>query len=227
MALCTQGKEKERTLKSAIEALEKIEGELKRSENKYFGGESIGYFGSYTWMDLLFVTHLGGSWVHENCRPDPIPGHYRWMNNFLEHPVIKHTLPPRDEMLVYFQWQSKEIGSLLASGIADDCSLEYFHDYGVWCGCCLHQLLRLVALGFCYGVILGCFVVGDGFESLVLGCALGDTVDLARCVRMCLSNIEIAVDLEGHVGADSSFGLGCLGESGSTSLLPCQGLWYH
>ncbi|KAL6986730.1 glutathione transferase, partial [Sarracenia purpurea var. burkii] len=163
MALCTQGKEKERTLKSAIEALEKIEGELKRSENKYFGGESIGKRVRISWLVL----------VRGTCGSGP----------------------------------------LVLSGL---------QDYGVWCGCCLHQLLRLVALGFCYGVILGCFVVGDGFESLVLGCALGDTVDLARCVRMCLSNIEIAVDLEGHVGADSSFGLGCLGESGSTSLLPCQ-----
>ncbi|KAL6989922.1 hypothetical protein U1Q18_015674 [Sarracenia purpurea var. burkii] len=90
-------------------------------------------------------------------------------------------------------------------------------------GGCISGLWGLVWMLSASASEVGCFVVGDGFESLVLGCALSDTVDLARCVRMCLSNIEIAVDLVGHVGAGSSFGLGCLGESGSMSLLPCQG----
>ncbi|KAL6958208.1 glutathione transferase [Sarracenia purpurea var. burkii] len=116
MALCTQGEEKERTLKSAIEALEKIEGELKRSENKYFGGECIGYLD----LALGWISYLLPIWEEVGSMkivdPTRFPAITAWMNNFLEHPVIKHTLPPRDAMLAYFQWRSKEIGSLLASG---------------------------------------------------------------------------------------------------------------
>ncbi|KAH7844722.1 hypothetical protein Vadar_030985 [Vaccinium darrowii] len=48
---------------------------------------------------------------------DPIlfPSTTVWMENFRNHPVIKDKLPPRDEMVVYFQWRSIEIGVIVAA----------------------------------------------------------------------------------------------------------------
>ncbi|KAG6732557.1 hypothetical protein I3842_01G183800 [Carya illinoinensis] len=41
--MCTHGEKKEQALKSAVEAAEKIEEEMKRNKKKFLGGESIGY----------------------------------------------------------------------------------------------------------------------------------------------------------------------------------------
>ncbi|CAL5399495.1 unnamed protein product [Camellia sinensis] len=74
MALCSEGEEKERALKASIEAIEKIEAELKGKTVFWRGKHWV--FGPCTWMDLLLTSCLRGSWVHENCRPNPIPKHH-------------------------------------------------------------------------------------------------------------------------------------------------------
>ncbi|KAL6956983.1 glutathione transferase [Sarracenia purpurea var. burkii] len=116
MAMRTHGDEKQKARKSAMEALEKIKGELKRNENKYFGGESIGYLDlALGWISywLPVWEEVGSMKIVDPTRFSAIS---TWMNNILEHPVIKHKLAPRDEMLFYFQWRSsEEIGSLMAA----------------------------------------------------------------------------------------------------------------
>ncbi|KAA8527772.1 hypothetical protein F0562_035359 [Nyssa sinensis] len=113
IALCSQGDEKERNFKLSIEAMEKIEGELKGK--KFFGGETIGY------LDLVmgWISYWLPVWEEVGSMkildPQNFPSTTAWMNNFLSHPVIKDNLPPRDKMIVYFQKRSKEIGSLMAS----------------------------------------------------------------------------------------------------------------
>ncbi|XP_059632351.1 glutathione transferase GST 23-like [Cornus florida] len=108
IALCSDGEEKEKAVKLSIEALEKIEGELKLKENKFFGGENIGY------LDLAmgWIPHWLPVWEEVGAMKivDPLkfPATISWMNNFLNHPVIKDSLPPRDKMIVYFQRRSKE-----------------------------------------------------------------------------------------------------------------------
>ncbi|KAL6989916.1 glutathione transferase [Sarracenia purpurea var. burkii] len=115
IAMCTHGDEKDKALKSVMEALDNIEGELKRNENKYFGGESIGYLD----LALGWISYWLPVWEEVGSMkivdPTRFPAISTWMNNILEHPVIKQELPPRDKMLVYFQWRSEEIGSLLAA----------------------------------------------------------------------------------------------------------------
>jgi len=67
VALLSEGDEKERTLKLATEAVEKIEEELKGKNIQVFWRRKHGLFGPCTRMDLSLASSLGGSWVHENC----------------------------------------------------------------------------------------------------------------------------------------------------------------
>ncbi|KAL6956985.1 glutathione transferase [Sarracenia purpurea var. burkii] len=118
MAVCSQGDEKERALKSAIEALEKIEGELKGKEMKYLGGERIGYLDlALGWISywLPVLEEVGSVKIVDSAR---FPSTTAWMSNFVEHPAIKHRLPSRDEMVVYYQWRIKETASRIASAPA-------------------------------------------------------------------------------------------------------------
>ena len=114
MAVWSQGDEKESYLKSSIEALEKIEGELK-GKGKFFGGESIGYLD----LALGWISYWLPVWEEEGSMKivDPIqfPNTTAWMNNILNHPVIKDKLPPRDKMVVYFRRLFTEKSAQIAS----------------------------------------------------------------------------------------------------------------
>ncbi|XP_059630126.1 glutathione transferase GST 23-like [Cornus florida] len=120
IAMCSDGEDKEKFVKLSMEALEKIEGELKLKGNKFFGGETIGY------LDLAigWIPHWLPVWEEVGAMKivDPLkfPATILWMNNFLNHPVIKDNLPPRDKMLVYFQKRNKEseIVAIVAALIA-------------------------------------------------------------------------------------------------------------
>ncbi|KAH7842263.1 hypothetical protein Vadar_003334 [Vaccinium darrowii] len=114
-AMCTQGVQKEGYLKQAKEYLEKIEEVLIKGKSKFFGGENIGY------LDIVLgvISYWLPLWEVVGCMKivDPIqfPSTTLWMENFRNHPVIKDKLPPRDKMVVYYQWRSKEIGARMAS----------------------------------------------------------------------------------------------------------------
>ena len=102
MATRSQGNEKKLYLQSAIEDLEKLEGELK-GKDKFFGGENIGY------LDLIlgWISYLLPVWEEIGSMTilDPVqfPCTTAWKQNFLNHPVIKEDLPPRDKMDAYFR----------------------------------------------------------------------------------------------------------------------------
>ncbi|KAI7981582.1 putative glutathione S-transferase [Camellia lanceoleosa] len=114
MAMCSKGDEKERALKASIEAIEKIEAELKR-KTQFFGRESIGYLDlALGWISywLPVWEEVGSMKIVDQIQ---FPNTTTWMNNFLKHPVIKDKLPPRDKMIVYFEKRSKEIACLIAA----------------------------------------------------------------------------------------------------------------
>ncbi|KAJ6725876.1 GLUTATHIONE S-TRANSFERASE GST SUPERFAMILY GST DOMAIN CONTAINING [Salix purpurea] len=108
-AMCSVGEEKEKAAKLTVDALEKIEGELKGK--RFFGGESIGYSDiALGWMSYwLPIWEEVGSL--EIVDPLQFPALTSWMRNFLEHPVIKENLPPRHKMIIYFQNQRQELTS--------------------------------------------------------------------------------------------------------------------
>ncbi|KAE9455483.1 hypothetical protein C3L33_12631, partial [Rhododendron williamsianum] len=117
MAMCTQGdeKEKEMYLKQAVESLQKIEQELIKGKSKFFGGESIGYLD----IALGFISYWLPVWEEVGSMtitdPTRFPATAGWAENFRSHPAVKDKLPPRDKIVVYFQWRSKEIGAQIAS----------------------------------------------------------------------------------------------------------------
>ncbi|XP_059447618.1 probable glutathione S-transferase [Corylus avellana] len=109
-ALCSLGEEKERALKLAIEAMEKIEEEIKGKE--FFGGESIGYLD----IALGWISYWLPVWEEvgsiQILDPLTFPATTSWAKNFLNHPIIKDNLPPRQKMILYFHERSKFLSSL-------------------------------------------------------------------------------------------------------------------
>ncbi|OMO95435.1 hypothetical protein COLO4_15880 [Corchorus olitorius] len=101
-ALCSHGDEQKKAVQLTMEAMEKIEGELK-GKQQFFGGESIGYLdiilGWISYMLPVFE-EVGSVQILD---PVKFPATIAWSNRFLNHPVIKDTLPPKEKMLVYFQ----------------------------------------------------------------------------------------------------------------------------
>ncbi|KAF8014378.1 hypothetical protein BT93_H0270 [Corymbia citriodora subsp. variegata] len=100
VALCSEGEEKERAIELATEALGHIEGVIKGKA--FFGGEGIGY------LDLAigWVSHwlpvwdkVGSMKIFDQAK---FPAMAAWASRFVEHPMIKENLPPRDKMVVYF-----------------------------------------------------------------------------------------------------------------------------
>ncbi|KAH6816291.1 hypothetical protein C2S51_021111 [Perilla frutescens var. frutescens] len=120
LALCLEGENQERAVKVAISHLEKIEEQI--GERRFFGGDTIGY------LDLMmgFITYILPVWEEAAAvkifDQEKFPNLAAWKNNFLDHPVIKsETLPPKAEILTYFQWRRKEL-------------IPVFADYGqrIW-----------------------------------------------------------------------------------------------
>ncbi|CAJ2677345.1 unnamed protein product [Trifolium pratense] len=100
VAMCSSGEEQEKALKLAREALENIEEEIKGK--KFFGGDNIGYLDlALGWISywLPIWEEVGSMQIIDPLKCSAITA---WMTNFLSHPVIKDSLPPRDKMLVYF-----------------------------------------------------------------------------------------------------------------------------
>ncbi|KAF2285458.1 hypothetical protein P3X46_006296 [Hevea brasiliensis] len=102
-ALCSFGDEKERAIKLTIEALQKIEEELKLKGKQFFGGERIGYVDiAVGWISywLPVWEEVGSMKILESQQ---FPAISSWMHRFINHPLIKDNLPPRDKMVVYFK----------------------------------------------------------------------------------------------------------------------------
>ncbi|RDX63664.1 putative glutathione S-transferase, partial [Mucuna pruriens] len=100
VATCSSGDKQENAVKVAREAMEKIEEEIKGK--KFFGGENIGYLD----IALGWISYWLPIWEEVGSMQiiDPLKcsATTAWMTNFLSHPVIKDSLPPRDKTLGYF-----------------------------------------------------------------------------------------------------------------------------
>ncbi|KAK1390652.1 Glutathione transferase [Heracleum sosnowskyi] len=100
-AMLSQGKEKEKLVKSIIEEFEKIEEEIKG--RKFFGGESIGFLDiALGWISFWLPVweEVGSMKIFD---PVKYPGTALWVENFLRQPVINEKLPPKDKAVKYFQ----------------------------------------------------------------------------------------------------------------------------
>ncbi|KAF8412590.1 hypothetical protein HHK36_000559 [Tetracentron sinense] len=100
-ALLSEGEQQEKEVKQAIEALEILEGELK-SKEKFFGGEKIGFVDivlGWVTVWLGVVEEVAGIKVFDSHK---FPSFNKWMENFVETPIIKDKLPSRDKLVLQF-----------------------------------------------------------------------------------------------------------------------------
>ncbi|XP_061376376.1 probable glutathione S-transferase [Gastrolobium bilobum] len=94
-------KGREKAVEEALEALKILQDELQNK--KFFGGETIGLvdiaanFIGY-WVDIL--QEIAGL---ELFTIEKFPKLYKWSQEFVNHPVIKEGLPPRDELFAFFK----------------------------------------------------------------------------------------------------------------------------
>lgn len=105
-ALFTEGEQQEKVVKELKEALEVLEEEATKfnAETVFFGGKiGIGY------VDLVLgwicgwgevVQEVGGFKVFD---PEMQPRIHKWMADFVESPLIKPMLLPKEVMLPYFK----------------------------------------------------------------------------------------------------------------------------
>lgn len=108
-ALCSRGDERERAKKSSMEALEKIEEEIKLRGKKYFGGETIGFVdlvAGFIAYQMPVFDEIASMKILDSSK---FPATLEWINNFLSHPLIHEDLPSKDQMFAYFEKRSKEI----------------------------------------------------------------------------------------------------------------------
>ncbi|KAK4266150.1 hypothetical protein QN277_027114 [Acacia crassicarpa] len=109
MAMCFSGNEKESALKVGRESMQRIEDEIRGK--KFFGGDDIGYLDiALGWISYwLPVWEQVGSF--QILDPLKFPAIIAWITNFLNHPVITDSLPPRNELLLYYQRIRSQLSS--------------------------------------------------------------------------------------------------------------------
>ncbi|KAK7350087.1 hypothetical protein VNO77_08190 [Canavalia gladiata] len=99
-------KGREKAVEEALEALNILQEALK--DKRFFGGETIGMvdiaanFIGYWVAILQEIAGLELLTIHK------FPKLYKWSEEFVNHPVIKEGLPPRDELFAFFKASSKK-----------------------------------------------------------------------------------------------------------------------
>lgn len=98
-AFFSKGEEREKAVKSALEAMKTLEEELKGKE--FFGGERVGILDLVVglipcWLPAL--EEVGGFKILD---ADALPCLHAWGDRFLNIPFIKEKWPPSDRLLAY------------------------------------------------------------------------------------------------------------------------------
>ncbi|GAU41843.1 hypothetical protein TSUD_177540 [Trifolium subterraneum] len=93
-------KEREKNVEESSQSLQILENELK---GKYFGGEEINFVDIAAvfiafWIPL--VQDIADLKLFNN---EKYPKLYNWSQEFLNHPVVKENLPPRDPIFAFFK----------------------------------------------------------------------------------------------------------------------------
>ncbi|KAM5560262.1 putative glutathione S-transferase [Rosa sericea] len=99
---CTVAEDREKAVEEAYETLKLLENELK--DKKFFGGEDIGF------VDIV-ADFIGGYWLtdiqeivgFELLTKEKFPKLCQWSDEFVNHAVIKESLPPRDKLIAFFR----------------------------------------------------------------------------------------------------------------------------
>ncbi|KAK7395192.1 hypothetical protein VNO78_15739 [Psophocarpus tetragonolobus] len=94
-------KEREKNVGEALEALQFLENEIK--DKKFFAGEEIGLVdiaGVFIAFWVPMIQEISGL---EILTSEKFPNLYKWSQEFVNHPVVKESLPPRDPVFAFFK----------------------------------------------------------------------------------------------------------------------------
>uniref|UniRef100_A0A2N9I0D6 glutathione transferase n=1 Tax=Fagus sylvatica TaxID=28930 RepID=A0A2N9I0D6_FAGSY len=109
-AKLAEGEGKVKAIESTQESLAFLEKQIEGK--KYFGGEQIGFLDLASgWIAhwLSAMEEAGGVKLLDAER---FPSLHKWAQNFIEVPVIKECIPPREQLLNYFNTSISYIRSL-------------------------------------------------------------------------------------------------------------------
>ncbi|KAJ1376762.1 Thioredoxin-like superfamily [Sesbania bispinosa] len=93
-------KEREKNVEELFVAMQFLENELK---DKFFGGEEIGFVDIAAvfiafWVPL--IQQVAGLHLFSS---EKFPKLYKWSQEFINHPLVKECLPPRDPLFAFFK----------------------------------------------------------------------------------------------------------------------------
>lgn len=112
-ACWTEGEEKEKAIISAKESFAFLEKQIQGK--KYFGGEQMGYLDlAMGWIPhwLNVMEEVGGMILID---AENFPSLHEWTRNFIEIPLIKECLPPRDKLINHFTGSINYMRSMAAN----------------------------------------------------------------------------------------------------------------
>jgi len=102
-------KEREKNIEEATEALHFLENELK---DKYFGGEEFNFVDIAAVFVAFWIPLVQDITELQLFTAEKFPKLYNWSQEFLDHPVVKENLPPREPLFTFFKGRYE---SLLAA----------------------------------------------------------------------------------------------------------------
>ncbi|GAU41836.1 hypothetical protein TSUD_177470 [Trifolium subterraneum] len=93
-------KEREKHIEESTEALQILENELK---GKFFGGEEINFVDIAAVFIAFWIPLVQDIADLQLFTDEKFPKLYNWSQEFLNHPVVKQNLPPRDPLFAFFK----------------------------------------------------------------------------------------------------------------------------
>ncbi|TKY65944.1 glutathione S-transferase [Spatholobus suberectus] len=94
-------KERENNVKETLEALQFLENELKN--RKFFGGEEVGLVDIAAVIIAFWIPIIQEIAGLELLTSEKFPKLYKWSQEFVNHPVVKESLPPRDPVFAFLK----------------------------------------------------------------------------------------------------------------------------
>ncbi|WVZ07887.1 hypothetical protein V8G54_021233, partial [Vigna mungo] len=85
----------------AYESLQFLENEIK--EKKFFGGEELGLVDVAAVYVAFWIPLIQEIACLELLTSEKFPNLYRWSQEFMNHPIVKECLPPRDPVFALFK----------------------------------------------------------------------------------------------------------------------------
>ncbi|KHN05113.1 Putative glutathione S-transferase [Glycine soja] len=94
-------KEREKNVEESYEALQFLENELK--DKKFFGGEEIGLVDIAAVFIAFWIPIIQEVLGLKLFTSEKFPKLYKWSQEFINHPVVKQVLPPRDQLFAFYK----------------------------------------------------------------------------------------------------------------------------